>query len=89
MMKGKFTAGTAVKLVLLSLMIGIGLSFFGVSPEALWRGVGEMARLSARAGLRFLDWGMSWGMQYILIGAAVVLPVYVVRLLYRRFRKNR
>ena len=83
-MKGKFTAGTLVKLVLLSLVIGIGLSFFGLSPEELWRGVGEFARSGARSALRFL----SWGMQYILIGAAVVLPVYLVRLLYRRFKKD-
>lgn len=84
MKKGKFTLGTAVKLVLLSLLIGIGLSFFGFSPEELWRGVGELARSGARSVLRFLNWGM----QYILIGAAVVLPVYIVRLLYRRFRKD-
>ncbi len=88
MKKGKFTAGTVVKLVLLSLMIGIGLSFFGLSPEELWRGVGELARSGARSVLRFLNWGLNWGLQYILIGAAVVLPVYVARLLYRRFRND-
>lgn len=70
--------------MLLSLFVGFLLSVFGVGPEAVWQGIANLARAGARAVLDFLNWGM----QYILIGAAVVLPIYLGRYLYRRFKSR-
>jgi len=85
MKQRKFTLGTVVKLVLASLAVGLVLSFFGISPESIWRDIGQLARGLARSVVSFLDWGMG----YILIGAAIVLPIFVVRRALAFFKGRR
>lgn len=76
------TAGTVIKLVFLSLAVGLVLSYFGVTPAYFWNSMGELAVSAWESGITFFDW--AW--KYILIGGAVVVPVYVLRGLSRYLR---
>lgn len=76
------TAGTVIKLVFLSLAVGLVLSYFGVTPANFWNSAAELAVSAWESGITFFDW--AW--KYILIGGAVVVPVYVLRGLSRYLR---
>lgn len=73
------TAGTIIKLVFLSLAVGLVLSYFGVTPTNFWNSMGEMAVGAWDSGVVFFGWAF----KYILIGGAVVVPVYALRSLSR------
>ena len=72
----------ALKLIVVSFLVGIVMSVFGWSPFDILSGIREFAlgiwNMGFKAVERFFD--------YFLLGAAVVVPVFVVlRLLsYRR-----
>ena len=78
------TAGTVIKLVFLSLVVGLVLSYFGMTPANFWNSMGELAVSAWESGITFFDW--AW--KYIIIGGAVVVPIYVVRGLSRYLRKR-
>lgn len=78
------TMGTVVKLLLASLAVGMAMAYFEASPLDVF--------YWARDGLRawfgdIVSWGQ-WALTYVLLGAVVVVPVwlilYVVRALGRR-----
>lgn len=73
------TAGTVIKLVFLSLAVGLVLSYFGVTPANFWSSMGEMAVSAWESGVVFFGWAF----KYIVIGGAVVVPIYVLRSLSR------
>ncbi len=73
---------TAIKLVIASVIVGMFLAFWGVSPREFWSGVFDFFR----GILRWL--GDSVGeiltnlLTYLLFGAAIVIPIwFVMRLL--------
>ena len=74
------TFRTFIKLILASLVVGLVLAGLGITP----------ADLADRAiGLASSLWQLSrdvlgWAGSYILLGALVVLPIWLVRLLWRR-----
>lgn len=78
------TAGTIIKLVSLSLVVGLVLSYFGVTPANFWNSMGDLAISAWESGTAFFDWALI----YILIGGAVVLPVYLLRSLFKVLRKK-
>lgn len=78
------TAGTVIKLAFLSLAVGLVLSFFGVTPANFWKFMGDLALSAWETGAVFF----AWAKLYILIGAAVVVPVYVARNLFRYLGKK-
>lgn len=80
----RFSIGTIFKVLLACLVVGWLLSLFGVTPDNFWQGFARLAQGLATAGLNFLE-GI-WG--YLLAGAAIVLPIYIVVLLYRRYKKG-
>ena len=70
----KITAGTIVKLLILSFFVGWALSFFHLTPMELLRSVFDRFD-------QILDWlGRSFGsiVSYVLIGAMVVVPIWLV-----------
>lgn len=73
----KITPGTILKLLILSFFVGWGLSLLDLTPMELMRGVFD----------RFddlLDWvSRSFGtiISYILLGAVIVVPIWLVLLL--------
>jgi hypothetical protein len=70
--------GVIVRLVLLSVVVGIVLSALGISPRNLVYHLDLMFR-------RIYDLGfgaVEWAFQYFLIGAVIVFPIwFVARLL--------
>lgn len=77
--------GKIIKLVILSLVVGLLLATVGITPADFWRGALDFGQWLWEAFLGFLDWALI----YIIIGGAVVVPIYAVRrLLKSRPRKT-
>lgn len=78
----RVTVGTVLKLAAASLVVGWLLSVFGVTPADL------MAKFSA-LGLGVWDTArdiLGWAGGYMLVGALVVLPIWLVVYLWGRLR---
>jgi hypothetical protein len=76
---------TAVKLVIASLIVGLALSFFGVSPQALLHSFGRTVVEIYDTVLSFV----TWAVKYVLIGAVVVIPVWAAGILWRLASRRR
>ncbi len=79
------TLGTVVKLLLASLVIGMLMAWFDASPIDVF--------VWARDGLRdafgdALAWAQ-WGVKYVLLGAIVVVPVWLAFYLIRAVGRRR
>jgi hypothetical protein len=66
--------GVIVRLLLLSLVVGVLMSFFNVNVQQVVRGVIELFGSVVRDG--FGVFGDLWG--YVVTGAALVIPVWFV-----------
>ena len=76
---------TAVKLAIASLIVGLALSFFGVTPQALLHSFGRTVVDIYDAVLSFL----TWAIKYVLIGAVVVVPIWIAAVLWRLASRKR
>lgn len=75
--------GKIIKLGLLCLVVGLVLSAVGLDPLEFWSWAGSVV-----SGL--WDWlvGVFGGLGgYVVIGAAVVVPIWAARRIYRRLRR--
>ena len=73
-----------VGIVILCIIVGWLLSLFGITPDSFWRSVVRLAQSIATGVVNLLEG--SWG--YLLAGAAVVLPIYIGMLIYRRAKRR-
>ena len=75
---------TITKLAIGSLLLGLLLSAFSISPRNLLKGLGDTALqiFDIIAGM------MEWAVEYILIGAIVVIPIWLVLAGWRAFRSK-
>jgi len=69
---------TAIQLIIASVLVGAFLAFWGISPAEFWRGIFDFLR-------GILGWlGDSVGeilmnlLTYLLFGAAIVVPVWLI-----------
>ena len=76
---------TIVKLVVVSLVVGMLISFFEIDPRNLLAGLGETARELFEIAAKALEWSI----QYILIGAVVVVPIWALLALARVARRKK
>ncbi len=78
----KNIAATLIKLAIGSLLLGLLLRFFSVSPRKLLEGLGDTALeiFDIIAGM------LAWAVEYILIGAIVIVPIWLVLVAWRSFR---
>ncbi len=74
---------TAFTLLLLSLVVGLILAAFGIKPTELPAAAGDAIGEVIRLAVRLFDWG--W--HYIVLGASVVVPVWLLLYLFRRLRR--
>jgi hypothetical protein len=65
---------TLFKLALLSFIVGLVFAMFGINPIDLWR---EFGATIERAWALVFD-AVTWGFQYAVVGAIVVLPVWII-----------
>ncbi len=74
---------TIIKLVILSGFVGLLMFIFGLSPRGFWEGVGRFFRWL----WDFLTSLLDWGLIYIVTGAAIVVPIYLLRRLLKARRR--
>ena len=71
---GGSALSVALRLLVLSLIVGIVLSALGITPYNLLNSINIIARRIYDLGFGAIDWIL----QYILVGALVVVPVWIV-----------
>lgn len=79
------TFGKIVKIILLCLVVGFLMTVVGIGPDTVWRWVIDLAETSLDLAQSLL----SNGLEYILVGAAVVVPVYLIIYLTRLMKEKR
>ena len=73
-----------VQLAVMSFVLGVILSALGLSPFDIVRSVQRLA-------LRIYNMGfdaVTWGFRYFVLGAVIVIPVWLVMRLFRLGRRN-
>ena len=68
-----------VRLILLSILVGVILSAIGFDPFDIWRSVQRLVQTVWNMGWDALDW--VW--RYFLLGAVIVVPIWIVARLAR------
>jgi hypothetical protein len=69
---------TLVRLAVLSFVVGLVFAVFGINPVDLWK---EFGATIERAWTLVFD-ALNWGWKYAVLGAIVVLPLWII---YRLF----
>jgi Zn-dependent protease with chaperone function len=82
---GDSIGGTLLRLVLLSIVVGIVFSALGITPFNL---VDQLERLIRNVMSMGFD-AFSWAFKYFLLGALIVFPVWFVVRLFSRKREPR
>jgi hypothetical protein len=65
---------TLLKLAAMSLLVGLVFAAFGIDPLDLWRNFGSTIR---EAWTLAFD-ALQWSLQYMILGAIVVLPLWIL-----------
>lgn len=74
---------TIITLLVLSLAVGLVLATLGIRPSELPAALGSALSDVARFAARIVDW--AW--RYVLLGATVVIPIWLLLYLLRRLRR--
>lgn len=78
---------TVLFLVLASFLAGVVLDLIGMAPLDFWRGIGEGIR-DFFSALFSIGWGtISLILNYVIFGALIVVPVWLVVFLLNRRKK--
>jgi H+/Cl- antiporter ClcA len=76
---GDSIAGTLIRLVLLSIVVGIVFSALGITPFNLLERLNQLARNLVELSADTLRWALG----YFLLGAVIVFPVWFLVRLFR------
>lgn len=71
---GKTVVGIAVRLMVISLVVGVVLSALGFTPSNLFERLNFLARKLYDLGFGSIEWLL----QYMVVGAMVVVPVWLL-----------
>ena len=78
---GDSVSGTLIRLVLLSVVVGVVFSALGITPFNLIERLEQLIRNITNMGFDAL----TWAFKYFLLGAVIVFPIwFLVRLLGKR-----
>ncbi len=72
------------KLIVMSVVVGIVLAAFGLSPL-------ELIERLQRLAIRIYDMGFDafdWAFQYFLLGAVIVIPVWLLSRMFKSGKKS-
>ena len=75
---------TLVKLLVVSLLVGLLLRFFDITPQRLLESFGE----TVRDIFDLMVSMVSWAVPYILIGAVVVVPIWIIMAVLRMSKRR-
>ena len=78
-LKSESTVGIILRLLVLSLVVGVVLSALGITPANLFQSLNVLAKRLYDLGFGAIDWIL----QYILVGAMVVVPIWLIARLVR------
>ena len=75
---------TAIKIAIASLVVGLFLGFFDIDPRELLADFGETVQhiFSVVASI------VEWAVKYVLLGAIVVVPIWLVFFAIGRLRNR-
>jgi len=82
---GTGVAAIALRLALISLIVGVVLSALGINANNLFYSLNILARRLYDLGFGSIEWIL----QYILVGAMVVVPIWLVAWFLGAFRTRR
>jgi hypothetical protein len=71
---GGSPVSVAVRLVLLSILVGVILSALGLDPFNIWRSLQNLVRQIWEMGFDALWW--LW--RYFMLGAVLVIPIWIL-----------
>jgi Domain of unknown function (DUF6460) len=71
-----------VRLILLSILVGVILSAIGLDPFDIWRSIQRLVQSIWNMGWDAVDW--AW--RYFLLGAVIVVPIWILARLARQGR---
>lgn len=74
---------TIFKIVFFSFLIGIIVSFFEINPKELLANFGETVQDIFAVVADIIEWAV----QYILLGAVVVVPIWLIFFLFGKLKK--
>jgi hypothetical protein len=80
---GGSPAGVILRLVVISFVVGIVLNALGVSPFDIVNGLRDLFWRIYMLGFDSIEWIF----RYILLGAAIVLPVWLIVRLFKLGRR--
>jgi len=78
-------AAIALRLAVISLIVGVVLSALGINVNNLFYSLNILARRLYDMGVGSIEWIL----QYILVGAMVVVPIWLVAWFLGAFRTRR
>lgn len=78
----KSFVSTLIKLAIGSLLLGMLLSAFSISPRELLADLGGTAQAIFEAIASMIEWSV----EYILLGAVVIVPIWLIFFLWGKFR---
>ncbi len=65
---------TIIKVLIVSLLVGFALTLFDITPQQLLANVGGTVQSIFQVGVSMVEWAVP----YILLGAVIVVPIWVV-----------
>jgi len=65
---------TIVKVLIVSLLVGFALTLFDITPKQLLANLGGTVQSIFEVGVSMVEWAVP----YILLGAVVVVPIWIV-----------
>lgn len=78
----RITLGRILNIVIICLIVGFGLSIFGLEGKDVWLAVWGFVQDI----WRWLEGAAGWAVPYIAAGAIIVIPIVLIRMLWRKFR---
>lgn len=70
--------GVIIRLILLSIVVGIVLSAMGITPHNLFSRIDDLIRHLYNLGFGAIDWILG----YLVLGAIVVVPIWLIARLF-------
>lgn len=81
----KGAVGTIIKLLIASLLVGLVMHWFGITPRNLIHNFGDSVVRIFGTLSSFIDWAVD----YILVGAVIVVPIWLIVFLADRAKRSR
>ena len=80
---GGSPVAVVIRLVLISIVVGIALSALGLTPGELFRRLDFLLQRLYDMGFRWVEWLIG----YFLIGAVIVIPIWLIARLFGAAKK--